>query len=180
MIYHMDIDGRIAAIFPDGVLYRKGSEAGLRREFVEKLNIIDAVIALPANLFVQTGVKTSIIVCKKDRSIDKDNILFIDGTDICEQHKQQNIMKEAHVSQIAEIYQKRRDVEEKARVVSIEEIRRHGFNLHVSEYVSPTSTNSEFSISEITARIYEIDKEIDVLKEDLKETLAQLSIDFPF
>ena len=180
MIHHMTKDGRIASIFPDGVLYRKGSESGLRKEFVEKTNIIDAVIALPSNVFIETGVKTSIIVCRKDRSENKDNILFIDGTEFCERRKQLNVMESDHVNEIAELYQQRENVEGKARVVPIKEVEEHGYNLHVPEYVHNVMKDQESSLSDITDSVRDIDQEIAVLSEDLRQSLFQLGLEFPF
>ena len=51
MIYHMASDGRIAVLLPHGVLFRGSAEEKIRKYIIEKLNVLDAVIGLPANLF---------------------------------------------------------------------------------------------------------------------------------
>lgn len=55
MVYHMDDDGRIAVLLPHGVLFRSGSEDTIRRYLIKDLNVLDAVIGLPANLFHGTA-----------------------------------------------------------------------------------------------------------------------------
>ena len=59
MVYHMDDDGRIAVLLPHGVLFRGGAEETIRRYMIEKLNVIDTIIGLPANLFFGTGIPVS-------------------------------------------------------------------------------------------------------------------------
>ena len=73
MVHHMDGDGRIAVLLPHGVLFRGNAEHEIRKFMIEKLNVIDAIIGLPANLFYGTSIPVTIIVCKKNRSMRQRN-----------------------------------------------------------------------------------------------------------
>ena len=67
-LYHLKPTGIMTIVLPHGVLFRGGAEETIRRYMIEKLNVIDAIIGLPANLFYGTGIPVCIIVCKKNRN----------------------------------------------------------------------------------------------------------------
>lgn len=65
MLHSLDAEnGRMAVVLPHGVLFRGASEGKIRRQLVE-MNLLDAVIGLPANLFYGTGIPACILVFKK-------------------------------------------------------------------------------------------------------------------
>lgn len=64
---------------PHGVLFRPGAEKHIRKYIIEKLNCLDAVIGLPANLFYGTGIPAVVLIFKKCRKADND-ILFVDAS----------------------------------------------------------------------------------------------------
>ena len=59
-------NGRMAVVHAHGVLFR-GAAEGKPRQLVE-MNLLDAVIGLPANLFYGTGIPACILVFKKNRT----------------------------------------------------------------------------------------------------------------
>ena len=76
MLSSLDAEnGRMAVVLPHGVLFRGASEGKIRRQLVE-MNLLDAVIGLPANLFYGTGIPACILVFKKNRTCR--DVLFID------------------------------------------------------------------------------------------------------
>lgn len=66
MVYHMADDGRIAVLLPHGVLFRGGAEKKIREYLIGALNVVDAVIGLPSNLFHGTEIPVCILVLKKN------------------------------------------------------------------------------------------------------------------
>ncbi|MGN0506932.1 MAG: N-6 DNA methylase [Lachnospiraceae bacterium] len=73
----IDDTGKGIAIATQGTLVRK-SEANLRREVLQK-DWIEAIISLPANLYVNTRTGSEMILFNKNKSRDrKGKILFID------------------------------------------------------------------------------------------------------
>ena len=75
MIYQLAENGTMACVLPHGVLFRGSSEGTIRKYLIEKLNYLDAVIGLPANIFFGTGIPTCILVLSKCR-VNDDNILI--------------------------------------------------------------------------------------------------------
>ena len=52
MVYHMaNGDSRIAVLLPHGVLFRGAAEETIRKYLIKELNVIDAIIGLPAGCF---------------------------------------------------------------------------------------------------------------------------------
>ena len=100
MVHHMDDDGRIAVLLPHGVLFRGNAEKDIREYLIKKLNVIDAIIGLPANLFYGTGIPVTIIVCKKNRNGNSGNILFIDASKEFKSGKNQNELEPQHNQKI--------------------------------------------------------------------------------
>ena len=43
-------------LLPHGVLFRGAAEEVIRKHLIQKLNVLDAVIGLPANLFFGTAI----------------------------------------------------------------------------------------------------------------------------
>lgn len=80
MVYHMAEDGRIAVLLPHGVLFRGAAEGTIRKFLIDNLNVLDAVIGLPANLFHGTSIPVACLVFKKNRNGDSKNVMFIDAS----------------------------------------------------------------------------------------------------
>jgi type I restriction-modification system DNA methylase subunit len=59
----------MAVVLPHGVLFRGSSEGVIRQYLIEKMNVVDTIIGLPANIFYGTSIPTCILVLKKNRTI---------------------------------------------------------------------------------------------------------------
>lgn len=180
MIHHMDEDGRIAVLLPHGVLFRGAAEEVIRKYIIEKLNILDAVIGLPANLFFGTGIPVCVLVLKKNRNANKDNILFIDASKDFEAGKNQNILRDQDIDKIVETYAKREDVEKYAHVATMEEIAENGFNLNIPRYVDTFEKEEEIDLNAVSAEIKQLQSEIKGINAELKPYFDELGLDFPF
>ena len=115
MVYHMDEDGRAVVLLPHGVLFRGAAEEVIRKHLIQKLNVLDAVIGLPANLFFGTGIPVCVLVLKRERNGNADNILFIDASKDFEAGKNQNILRQSDIDKIVDAYQRREDIDKYAR-----------------------------------------------------------------
>lgn len=180
MIHHMDEDGRIAVLLPHGVLFRGAAEEVIRKYIIEKLNILDAVIGLPANLFFGTGIPVCVLVLKKNRNANKDNILFIDASKDFEAGKNQNILRDQDIDKIVETYAKREDVEKYAHVATMAEIAENGFNLNIPRYVDTFEKEEEIDLNTVSAEIKKLQSDIKGINTELKPYFDELGLDFPF
>lgn len=180
MVYHMDEDGRAVVLLPHGVLFRGGAEETIRKYLIEKLNVLDAVIGLPANLFFGTGIPVCVLVLKKERNGNSDNILFIDASKEYESGKNQNILRECDIDKIVSTYEKREDVEKYAHVATMEEIAENGFNLNIPRYVDTFEKEPEIDLTAVAQEIRTLQGEIKTINAELKPYFDELGLDFPF
>ena len=180
MVHHMDDDGRIAVLLPHGVLFRGNAEETIRRYMIEKLNVIDAIIGLPANLFYGTSIPVTIIVCKKNRNGNSGNILFIDASKDFKAGKNQNELEPQHIQKIFDAYKERKDIDKFAHVASMEEIVENGFNLNIPRYVDSSEKMQEIDLVEVTESIEKTNAEIETVSAELKMSFDQLGLKFPF
>lgn len=176
MVYHMDDDGRIAVLLPHGVLFRGGAEETIRRYMIEKLNVIDAIIGLPANLFFGTGIPVCVLVLKKDRNQNADNILFIDASKEFEPGKNQNQLKEEHISRIVDTYTHRAEIEGYSHNASFSEIIENGWNLNIPRYVDSSEKEPEIDIDAVMIDIADLKQKSEELENRMKAYLKELGL----
>ena len=89
-LFHVKPHGIMVAVFPSGIL-SPGSknEEKIRKTLIEK-NHIDAIIGLPANIFMGADIPTIIMVLRPKR--DCDDVLFIDASHLSERVGKRNIL----------------------------------------------------------------------------------------
>ena len=164
--------GAAAIVCFPGVFYRGGSEQKIRRHIVEQNNV-DAVIALPDNLFFGTTIATNILVLKKNK---KDNdVLFVDASREFVKVTKNNKLTEENIAKIADAVKNRRGIEYFSRVVPFEEIEKNKFNLTPSTYVEKPDTREKIDIQalnaelkRIVAREEELRRQIDLVVADIE------------
>ncbi|MCP4115751.1 MAG: N-6 DNA methylase [Desulfobacteraceae bacterium] len=134
MLSQLNNDGTMVVVLPTGVLFRGNSEQKVRKQLIQKLNCLDAVIGLPPNLFYSTGIPTCILVFKKQRK-HSDNILFIDAGNEHGKKRWHNYLREQDIERILNAVAERQNVELYSEVVSLECIRKNKYNLNIPLYV---------------------------------------------
>ena len=180
MVHHMDEDGRAVVLLPHGVLFRGGAEETIRKYLIANLNVLDAVIGLPANLFFGTGIPVCVLVLKKDRGANAGNVLFIDASNGFEAGKNQNILRESDIDAIVDAYVKRADADKYAHVATMAEISENGFNLKIPRYVDTFEPEEEIDLNAVAAEIRKLQAEIKDIDAKLKPFFDELGLDFPF
>lgn len=177
MVHHIDKDGRAVVLLPHGVLFRGAAEETIRKYLIQKLNILDAVIGLPANLFFGTGIHVCVLVLKRERSGNSDNILFVDASRAFEAGENQNILRECDIDKIVETYECRETVDKFAHVATMAEIEDNGFNLNIPRYVDTFEPEEEIDRNEVAAEIRRLQAEIRGIDEELKPYFDELGLD---
>lgn len=128
---------RMAVVLPQGALFRKNAE-GKIREALLKEDLIEAVIGLAPNLFYGTGLAGCVVILRRNKPADRKNkVLIIDAQSLFRKGRAQNFLDPEHGEQIVEWFHKFEDVEDRAKVVSLDEIKDEGWTLNISRYVLP-------------------------------------------
>jgi len=166
MLHSLAEGGRMGVVLPHGILFRGASEGKIRQQIID-MNLLDAVIGLPANLFFGTGIPACILVFKQNR--DRKEVLFIDtsGDGYYEKGKNQNKLREEDIQRIVDAYEKYENIEKYAYIASIAEIRENDYNLNIPRYIDNLEEEELVDMEEVTASISKI-------KEEIKEVEAQM------
>jgi type I restriction enzyme M protein len=73
--------GRAAVVMPGGTLFRGGAEGQVRANMVDE-GIVEAIIALPPQMFVSTGIPVTVWLLRPPERRHDGKILLIDASDL--------------------------------------------------------------------------------------------------
>lgn len=166
--------GTAAIVCFPGVFYRGGAEQKIRKYLVEK-NFVEAVIALPSNLFYGTSIATYILVLKKSRKDNK--VLFVDASGEFVKVANNNRLTDENIEKILRTYIDCTDIPHFAKAVTIDEIKAQDYNLSVSTYVAKEDTREVVDIKELNAEIERIVRRSDILRKEIAEVIAEIEGD---
>lgn len=163
--------GTMAIILPHGVLFRGQAEGKIRQKILE-LGYIDTVIGLPEKLFFNTDIPTVVVILRRHRADDK--VFFIDASKEFTKHKNHNYLEKEHIEKILAAYHDRKAIDKFAHLADMAELKENDFNLNIPRYVDTFEPEPVPSLTEITADMQEIDKEIEAETRNLSDMFSQL------
>jgi type I restriction enzyme M protein len=179
MIYHLADNGVMAVVMPHGALFRAGAEGVIRKYIVDKLDYLDAVIGLPANLFFGTSIPATIMVFKKCRKQDE-SIIFIDASKDFDKGKNQNVLNQEHINKIFDTYKKRKEIERYSHMVTSAELIENDYNLNIPRYIDTFEPEQEVDVNEVAGNLREINAKEVELHEQIIKYCDEIGIDKPF
>lgn len=131
------ISGRMAVVLPQGALFRGGVEGQIRRTLLEQ-DLVEAVIGLATNLFYGTGLAACIMVLRQRKRPERaGQVLIVDASELYRKGRAQNFLDPDHAQTVLGWVNAFEDVEDRARVVMVEEIAEEDWTLNISRYVLP-------------------------------------------
>ena len=150
---HLSNRGRAAIVCFPGIFYRGGAEKIIRQYLVDN-NFVEAVIALPDNLFFGTSIATTVLVLAKNKLENK--TLFIDASKEFKKETNNNILDKINIDRIVKFFTNYQKVDYKVALVDNEVIgSEQDYNLSVSTYVEQEDTSEEIKIDELNQEIAE-------------------------
>lgn len=175
MLYSLAENGRMATILPHGVLFRSASEGKIRQQIIE-MNLLDAVIGVPENLFFGTNIPACIMVFKKERN--RKDVIFIDasGEGNYEKGKNQNKLREQDIEKIVEIYEERKIVDKYSYVATIDEIKENDYNLNILRYVDTFEEEEPVDLKSVKENINNIKQELQEVEAQMEMYLKELGL----
>lgn len=175
MLSWLSSKGTAAIVEFPGVLYRGGAEGKIRKYLIDN-NFVDTVIQLPPDLFFGTSIATCILVLKKNKS--ENNVLFIDASNEFVRNTNKNKLSDVNINNIVNIIKDRVDVDNKAIVVSNEDIRDNDYNISVNSYLKTTLNEIDIDIVELNKYIEEIVAKQSQTRNELDEIIKDLESDY--
>ena len=179
MLHQLDEQGTMAVVLPHGVLFRGSSEGVIRQYLIEKMNVVDTIIGLPANIFYGTSIPTCILVLKKNRTHTGD-ILFIDASNDFDKQKNQNKLLPEHLDKIIDAFTQRQNIEKYAKVATLQEVQGNDYNLNIPRYVDTFEAEDEIDLNAIAQQLKDLELQSQKTDEVIADFCKELGIDSPF
>jgi len=165
--------GRMAVVLPQGALFRKAAEGRIRQALLEE-DLIEAVVGFAPNIFYGTSLAPAIVVLRRKKpAARKDNLLVVDASSLLRKGRAQNFLDLEHAEQIVAWVRDFEDVEDRARVVSLEEIKAEGWTLNISRYLLPPIGEEIPPLSEAVAAFKQALGEARDAEDRLREVLTE-------
>lgn len=175
MLYSLAENGRMATILPHGVLFRGASEGKIRQQIID-MNLLDAVIGLPENLFFGTNIPACILVFKKDRK--RKEVLFIDasGEGNFEKDKNQNRLREHDIQKIVNTFEKFETIDKYSYVATLGEIKENHYNLNIPRFVDTFEEEEPVDMEQVKENILCIKRELQEVEAQMEQFLKELGL----
>ncbi len=130
-------NSRMAVVLPQGALFRKSAEGSIRQAMLAN-DMIEAIIGLAPNLFYGTQLAGCIVVLRRKKPAERRNkVLIIDASSLFRKGRAQNFLDQEHSDQIVSWCRAFKNVEDRAKVATIDQIKKEGWTLNISRYVLP-------------------------------------------
>ena len=165
--------GRMAVVLPQGALFRKSAEGKIRQSLLEH-DLIEAVIGLAPNVFYGTGLAPAVVVLRRKKPPERrDKVLVIDASALYRKGRAQNLLDPKHAAQIVDWVRGFADVEDRAKVVTLDEIKVEEWTLNISRYVLPPLDDGIPPLAEAVAAFKRVLAECRAAEDHLREVLTQ-------
>jgi type I restriction enzyme M protein len=127
--------GRVAVVLPQGVLFRAGRDGKMRKKLVQS-DLLEAVITLKGGIFYGAGVSACILFLKREKSKNHvGRICMIDASEIYTPQRAQDYMSEADIAEVYKLYTDYKDVIERCKIVTLDDIKKKGYTLSTNVYI---------------------------------------------
>ncbi|MEN6510969.1 MAG: class I SAM-dependent DNA methyltransferase [Chloroherpetonaceae bacterium] len=192
MIYHLSPKGVMACVLANGSLSSQTNNEGeIRKSLIEK-DLVDCIVALPKQLFYNTGIPACIWFISRKRigNGDRkrtDEILFIDASEIgFMSDRTHREFTEQDIAKVSGTYHEWRkkdgqyeDIKGFCKSANIDEITKHNFVLTPGRYVGIKDEEDdgipfEEKIAKLTDKLSEQMKEEKRLDEEIKKQLKNI------
>jgi type I restriction enzyme M protein len=193
MIYHLAPKGTMGMVLANGSLSSNQSGEGEIRQRIVEDDLVDCIVALPKQLFYNTGIPVCLwFISKKRHEMNGDRkrtgeVLFIDASEMGfmadRTHRE---FTDVDIAKITNTYHEWRktggkyeDIKGFCKSAKIDEITKHGFVLTPGRYVGiPEEVDDgvpfEEKMAELTGKLAEQMKKEKELDEEIKKQLKNI------
>lgn len=177
MIWHLSPKGIMALVLANGSLSSNSSNEGQIRENIIKADLVDCIVALPKQLFYNTGIPACLWFLSRKKSGNGDRkregeILFIDASDIG--HMADRTHREflpEDIEKISDLYHewrakdnKYKDIPGLCKSANLKDLEKQGFVLTPGRYIESKSEEDDG---------IPFEKKMSDLASELKKQMAQ-------
>ena len=171
---YLSAKGRAAIVCFPGIFYRGGAEQKIRQYLVDN-NYVETVISLAPNLFYGTTIAVTILVLSKHKTDTATQ--FIDASGLFKKETNNNILTDAHIEQIMQVFDSKANIDHFAQSIPFERVAANDYNLSVSSYVEAKDTREVVDIKELNEKIANIVARQTALRTQIDAIVAELEGD---
>ena len=164
-------DGAAAIVCFPGIMYRGGAEQKIRKYLIDN-NFVDAVIQLPANLFLNVTISVDIMLLRKNKKDNK--VLFVDASGEFVKVTKNNHFTDENIANIVSVVAAREEKPHFSHLAAYDEITKENYNLSVSTYVEAEDTREKIDIRKLNAEIEEIVAREATLRAEIAKIIAEI------
>jgi type I restriction enzyme M protein len=115
--------GKAVLIVTNGTLFRGASEQAIRENMIAA-DVIEAVIALPENIYAETGIQTNLLVLNKNKPNErKGKILFINAEDEFKAfNRRRNHLDTENIKKVVKAYEEGFEIEKFSTLIPTSKI----------------------------------------------------------
>ena len=193
MLFHLAPTGVMATVLANGSLSSNTSGEGeIRKKLIEN-DLVEAIVALPKQLFYNTGIPATIWFLRKEKDVRKKEILFIDASEIgYMKDRVHREFSEDDIKKIADTYHNWRksktatgeyeDILGFCKSASLEEVEKNDFVLTSGRYVGiPEEEDDgipfEEKMKDLTEKLSEQMKKEGEMNEEIKKQLKNIGFE---
>lgn len=187
MLYHLASNGVMATVLANGSLSSNTSGEGeIRKKLIEN-DLVECIVALPKQLFYNTGIPACIWFLRRERQVRKNEILFIDASEMGflkdRVHREFTYEDMDKISETYHNWRKNPDkYEDKkgfCKSAKRDEIEKHGFVLTPGRYVGVTDAIDdgipfEEKMQKLTNTLKEQFAKEEAMNAEIKKQLAKI------
>jgi len=170
---YLSSKGRAAIVCFPGIFYRGGAEQKIRKYLVDN-NFVETVISLAPNLFFGTSIAVNILVLSKHKTDSTTQFINVSGEDYYQKVTNNNVLTDAHIEKIMEMFDSKADVEHVAKTIDNTKIAENDYNLSVSSYVEAKDTREAVDIAQLNAEISTTVERINALRTDIDAIVKEI------
>ncbi|NQZ22021.1 MAG: type I restriction-modification system subunit M [Colwellia sp.] len=170
---YLSSKGRAAIVCFPGIFYRGGAEQKIRQYLIDN-NYVETVISLAPNLFFGTSIAVNILVLSKHKNDSTTQFIDASGSDFFKKERNNNVLTDAHIVQIMEVFASKEDVDHVAISIDNDKISLNEYNLSVNSYVEAKDTREVIDITTLNAELKATVTKVDQLRVDIDTIIAEI------
>lgn len=187
MLYHLAPHGVMATVLANGSLSSNTSGEGDIRKNLVLADLVDCIVALPKQLFYNTGIPACIRFLRREKTVRNNETLFIDASEMgFLKDRVHREFTQEDMDTIANTYHNWRKNPEKyedqkwfCKSAKMEEIEKHGFVLTPGRYVGIGDVEDdgipfEEKMGKLTTTLADQMAKEQEMNEEIKKQLAKI------
>jgi type I restriction enzyme M protein len=183
MVASLKESGRAAVVLDTGAVSRGSGtrtnhkERTIRKALVEADNI-EGVVLLPENLFYNTTAPGIVLLLNRTKPSERQGqILLVNASAYFVKEKPKNVLTQAGIETVAEVYCAWESRERLSHVITLEEARKADYNLSPSQFVTVTEQAQHRPLGAILSDLDAARLEREQADADLSHVLHRLGLD---